>query len=130
MTTPPRYPAYYMINCAHPSHFDQAVSGDAPWLERIRGLRANASRMSHEELNDASDLDAGIPAELGRDYAALRSRKLKRLNVMGGCCGTDHRHVEQIALACMPLFREVGELSFLHLRTGLRISIIDPGMPR
>ena len=99
------YPAYFMINCAHPSHFDHVVRGDEPWAAQIRGLRANASKMSHAELNDASELDAGNPTELGQEYAALRTHKLKRLNVMGGCCGTDHRHVEQIAIACLPTFR-------------------------
>ena len=100
------YPAYFMINCAHPSHFDQAVEGDEPWVERIRGLRANASRMSHAELDVAPELDAGVPSELGQEYAGLRNQQLKHLNVMGGCCGTDHRHVEHIATACLPLFRE------------------------
>lgn len=99
------YPAYYMINCAHPSHFDRVVCADEPWVERIRGLRANASRMSHAELDDAPELDAGDPAELGRQYAELRRQALKHLNVMGGCCGTDHRHIEQIASNCLPLFR-------------------------
>jgi homocysteine S-methyltransferase len=99
------YPAYFMINCAHPSHFDEVVGGDEPWVERIRGLRANASRMSHAELNEATELDAGSPSDLGRDYAGLKSGRLKNLNVMGGCCGTDERHIEQIALACLPLFR-------------------------
>ncbi|CAG0986083.1 homocysteine S-methyltransferase [Methylophilaceae bacterium] len=100
------YPAYFMINCAHPSHFDHVVPEDEPWVARIRGLRANASRMSHDELNEAPELDAGSPAELGQEYAALRTLKLKWLNVMGGCCGTDHRHIEQIAIACRPIFRK------------------------
>lgn len=100
------YPAYYMINCAHPSHFEHVVPGDESWTSRIRGLRANASRMSHAELNEATELDAGDPTELGREYAALRMLKLKNLNVMGGCCGTDHRHIEQIALACQPTFQK------------------------
>lgn len=99
------YPAYFMINCAHPSHFDHVVRGDQAWTLRVRGLRANASRMSHAELNEAPELDPGNPTELGQEYAALRRNKLKRLNVMGGCCGTDHRHVEQIATACLPTFR-------------------------
>lgn len=99
------YPAYFMINCAHPSHFDQVVGGSELWLQRIRGLRANASRMSHAELNDATQLDAGVPSDLGHEYAGLKNRQLKHLNVMGGCCGTDHRHIEHIALACLPLFR-------------------------
>ncbi len=100
------YPAYFMINCAHPGHFDNVVDGGEAWTGRIRGLRANASRMSHAELNEAAALDAGNPIELGQQYAALRMHKLKRLNVMGGCCGTDHRHVEQITIACLPQFRE------------------------
>ena len=98
------YPAYFMINCAHPTHFSSVIGGEESWLERIRGLRANASTMSHAELNEAPELDAGNPAELGRNYAALKGQQLKSLNVFGGCCGTDHRHIEQIALACSPLF--------------------------
>lgn len=99
------YPAYFMINCAHPSHFNNVIKGDEPWVDRIRGLRANASRMSHAELNEAPDLDWGDPSDLGQQYAALRNQQLKHLNIMGGCCGTDHRHIEQIAAACLPLFR-------------------------
>jgi S-methylmethionine-dependent homocysteine/selenocysteine methylase len=98
------YPAYYMINCAHPSHFDHAIHPDEPWTQRLRGIRANASRMSHAELNDATELDAGNPVEFGLEYARLRTGKLARLNVVGGCCGTDHRHIEQLALSCSPLF--------------------------
>lgn len=101
-------PAYFMVNCAHPSHLERALSADEPWAGRIRGLRANASRMSHAELNEAPELDAGDPTELGREYAALRRGALGHLNVMGGCCGTDHRHVEQIAIACLPIFRDRG----------------------
>ncbi|MEO5699062.1 MAG: homocysteine S-methyltransferase family protein [Casimicrobiaceae bacterium] len=99
------YPSYFMINCAHPTHFSDVVDGNVDWTSRIRGLRANASLMSHAELNEAPELDAGDPIALGRDYAALKEQKLKYLNVFGGCCGTDHRHVHQIALACLPLFR-------------------------
>jgi S-methylmethionine-dependent homocysteine/selenocysteine methylase len=99
------YPSYFMINCAHPSHFSTIVEGEQPWKDRIHGLRANASKMSHAELNEASELDAGDPEALGRDYAMLKSRQLKHLNVFGGCCGTDHRHVDQMAFACLPLFR-------------------------
>ena len=99
------YPSYFMINCAHPTHFSGVVDGGEEWTSRIRGLRANASMMSHAELNEAPELDAGNPEELGRDYAALKKEKLKYLNVFGGCCGTDHRHVHQMALACLPLFR-------------------------
>lgn len=99
------YPCYYMINCAHPTHFERVLATGEPWVERIRGLRANASRMSHAELNESPALDTGSPAELGLEYVQLKTR-LRRLNVMGGCCGTDHRHIEQIASAYLSLFRE------------------------
>lgn len=99
------YPAYYMLNCAHPQHFDSVLEPDASWTGRIRGLRANASRKSHTELNESSELDIGDPAELGTQYAWLKQHRLPRLNVLGGCCGTDQRHVESIAAACAPLFR-------------------------
>lgn len=92
-------PAYYMINCAHPTHFDGVLQPGEAWTKRIRGLRANASRRSHQELNDAPDLDAGDPIELGGQYRAL-VRTHPQMNVLGGCCGTDHRHVECIGLAC------------------------------
>jgi homocysteine S-methyltransferase len=98
------YPCYYMINCAHPAHFEHVLATDELWMDRIRGLRANASRKSHAELNESTELDAGDPVELGTQYAGLK-KQLPRLNVMGGCCGTDHRHVEQIAEICSPLFR-------------------------
>ncbi len=97
------YPAYYMINCAHPTHFEHVLGDGASWVRRIRGLRANASRQSHAELNESPTLDIGDPVELGQQYAALK-RRLPQLCVLGGCCGTDHRHVEQIAAACAPLF--------------------------
>jgi S-methylmethionine-dependent homocysteine/selenocysteine methylase len=93
-------PAYYMINCAHPTHFETEMSAGAPWLERIVGLRANASRRSHAELDESPDLDAGHPAELGRQYRELREI-LPHLNVLGGCCGTDLRHLEAICESCL-----------------------------
>jgi len=95
------HPAYYMLNCAHPSHFDAALDPAAPWAARLRGLRANASRMSHAELDAAEELDLGDPEALGAEYAALRER-LPQLSVLGGCCGTDERHIDRIARACLP----------------------------
>lgn len=92
-------PAYYMINCAHPTHFEDVMGSGQTWTRRIRGLRANASRRSHQELNDSADLDAGDPTELGGQYRDLVQAH-PQINVLGGCCGTDHRHVECIALAC------------------------------
>jgi S-methylmethionine-dependent homocysteine/selenocysteine methylase len=87
------YAAYYMINCAHPTHFEDVLRDGGAWLERIRGLRANASQRSHAELDQSTDLDAGDPEELGRQYRALHAL-LPKLTVVGGCCGTDHRHVD------------------------------------
>ena len=92
-------PAYYMINCAHPTHFDATLAGKGGWLDRIRGIRANASKRSHAELNEAPDLDDGDPVELGGQYQALGLRH-PQINVLGGCCGTDHRHIAQICAAC------------------------------
>ncbi len=86
------YPAYYMINCAHPEHFANVLNAPGQWRQRIRGVRANASRRSHAELDNCTDLDAGDPIELGAAYRGLRDR-LPGLIVVGGCCGTDHRHV-------------------------------------
>jgi S-methylmethionine-dependent homocysteine/selenocysteine methylase len=91
-------PAYFMVNCAHPTHFAHVLAPDADVTERIRGLRPNASRMSHAELDEATELDSGDPADLGARSAALRAT-LPRLNVVGGCCGTDDRHVGAIARA-------------------------------
>src|SRR3712207_8728861 len=76
-------PAYYMINCAHPLHFEDAIAAGERWVDRIRGIRANASTMSHAELDAMTELDSGDPADLGRRYRDLRSR-LRRFSVMGG----------------------------------------------
>ncbi|MGH8501039.1 MAG: homocysteine S-methyltransferase family protein [Gammaproteobacteria bacterium] len=92
------YAAYYMINCAHPTHFEHVLREAGVWRERIRGLRANASKRSHAELDESTDLDDGDPAQLGREYQGLHAL-LPNLTVVGGCCGTDHRHVEAICRA-------------------------------
>jgi S-methylmethionine-dependent homocysteine/selenocysteine methylase len=89
-------PAYYMINCAHPTHFDHVLDAAAPWMKRLRGLRANSSRCSHAELDESPVLDAGDPVQLGKEYAAILWR-FPHINVLGGCCGTDHRHVACIS---------------------------------
>jgi S-methylmethionine-dependent homocysteine/selenocysteine methylase len=90
--------AYYMVNCAHPSHFANVLEPEEAWTRRIRGLRANASRLSHAELDEATELDTGDPAELADDYLALRER-MPCLSVLGGCCGTDHRHIDALSVA-------------------------------
>ena len=86
--------AYFMVNCAHPSHFSNVI-GDTDWARRIRGLRCNASKMSHAELDEAEVLDDGDVHELASDYRAL-VEKMPWLNVLGGCCGSDLRHVTEI----------------------------------
>lgn len=91
-------PAYYMINCAHPTHFSHVLPADKSWTGRIRAVRANASIRSHAELDQADELDAGDPVDLGARNAALKAL-LPSLNIFGGCCGTDHRHVEEICKA-------------------------------
>jgi S-methylmethionine-dependent homocysteine/selenocysteine methylase len=90
--------AYFMVNCAHPTHFEPVLAAGDAWLERVRGVRANASRMSHAELDAATELDDGDPDDLATRYVELR-RLMPKLNVLGGCCGTDIRHVERIAAA-------------------------------
>lgn len=88
-------PVYFMINCAHPSHFASALAGPGEWKRRIGGVRANASRRSHQELDEATELDSGDPAELAGEYLDLKEA-LPELRVLGGCCGTDTRHVAGI----------------------------------
>lgn len=101
------YPSYFMINCAHPTHFENILSRGEPELSRIRGVRANSSRKSHQELNESTELDSGNPAELGQHYISIKQH-LQQLNIIGGCCGTDHRHVAAMATACVPLFSASG----------------------
>lgn len=94
-----RTPAYFMINCAHPTHFAATLAEGGAWTRRVRGLRANASKCSHAELDESPELDVGNPKELGAQYREIL-RNQPQMRVLGGCCGTDHRHVEQICLAC------------------------------
>ncbi|HZV78291.1 MAG TPA: homocysteine S-methyltransferase family protein [Candidatus Binatus sp.] len=95
-------PVYFMINCAHPTHFASVLNSQDAALERIHGLRANASARSHRELNDSRELDAGVPEELGRQYSQMVSDH-PQINVLGGCCGTDQRHIRCIAHAVAAL---------------------------
>jgi len=93
-----QYPQYYMINCAHPTHFLSSLPSGATWLSRLRGIRANASAKSHAELDEAEDLDSGNPAELAEQYRKV-AHLLPHLHVVGGCCGTDFRHIQEISKA-------------------------------
>lgn len=90
-------PAYYMINCAHPTHFMSALEAGADWTRRIKAVRANASRLSHAELDEATELDRGDIGELADLYHELGS--VLDLRVVGGCCGTDHEHIAAITAA-------------------------------
>ncbi len=92
---------YFGINCAHPDHFTHVLDADATAIERLGLLRANASRASHTQLDEAEELDDGDPLELADQYAQLL-RSHPHFQVLGGCCGTDVRHVEAIARACVP----------------------------
>ena len=93
--------AYFMINCAHPTHFAHVLEEDGDWRGRIRGLRANASERRHAELDEAEELDPGDPTALAQHYRELQTR-LPNLTVVGGCCGTSHRHVAEICAVMMP----------------------------
>ena len=96
------YVSYFMINCAHPDHFENVLLPDSNWTDRIKGIRANASNKSHAELDEAETLDEGNKEELAKGYQNLKTL-LPNLNIIGGCCGTDHTHMEQI---CEVWFKE------------------------
>ena len=88
-------PVYYMINCAHPTHFSHLFQTQDAWLHRVKGLRGNASCLSHAELNESETLDEGSPSQFGAELSDLNSLS-PHITVLGGCCGTDYRHIEQI----------------------------------
>lgn len=94
-------PVYFMINCAHPTHFERALQAGEGWMKRVHGVRANASAKSHAELDESETLDAGDPLDLGRRYRELQ-QTFPTMRILGGCCGTDHRHVAAICEACVP----------------------------
>ena len=102
-----RYPLYFMINCAHPTHFDDALERGEPWVGRIWGIRANASAKSHAELDESETLDEGDPVDLGSRYRALSSKN-PAIRIFGGCCGTDHRHIAAICEAVLPQAASAG----------------------
>jgi homocysteine S-methyltransferase len=102
-----RAPEYFMVNCAHPTHFEQELDSNAGWTKRIYGIRANASTRSHAELNESETLDAGDTQDLGHRYRRLRTA-FPAMRILGGCCGTDHRHVAAIAAECLPVNIQAG----------------------
>jgi homocysteine S-methyltransferase len=88
-------PDYFMVNCAHPGHVRPALAEEGPWRERIMGMRYNASEKSHAELDEATELDEGDPDQVAAAHERLKPL-LPRLAVLGGCCGTDWRHVARL----------------------------------
>ncbi|MCP8882804.1 homocysteine S-methyltransferase family protein [Devosia sp. XJ19-1] len=98
-------PAYYMINCVHPIHFASTVRHAGAWVDRIGGLRVNASMKSHAELDESETLDIGDWQDLAQRYQRILPL-LPNIRVIGGCCGTDHRHIGAIAHQCLPGYHD------------------------
>ena len=90
------YATHFGVNCAHPTHCAPSFAGlDQATLQRVKQLRVNASKMSHAELDEAEELDAGNIDELAGEVAELSTKY--NLTTIGGCCGTDNRHMQAIA---------------------------------
>ena len=85
-------PDYFLVNCVHPSHIAGALAQPGDWVKRIVGTRANASTASHAELDEAIESGDGDPADFAAAHGALHNR-LPHLSILGGCCGTDARHI-------------------------------------
>lgn len=95
-------PDFYTLNCSHPIEFEPAlVPGD--WTRRLRGIRPNAAKMDKIALCKLGHLEDGDPVELGQQMSGLLDR-YPHFDIWGGCCGTDHRHADQIC-AGLPLNR-------------------------
>ena len=99
-------PIFYMINCAHPSHFQHIFDTNEEWILRIHGIKGNSSKKSHKELDQSTELDSGNPIEFSEDNLKLLY-KLKNLHIIGGCCGTDFQHAEEISKVCLPKFNQI-----------------------
>jgi S-methylmethionine-dependent homocysteine/selenocysteine methylase len=88
-------PEFYLINCSHPLEYEPAIeSGD--WINRVRGVRPNASKMEKIELCQIGHLEDGDPVELGAQCGDL-ARRYPHMDIWGGCCGTWDTHLDQIA---------------------------------
>ena len=119
------YAQYFMVNCAHPLHFRHVFDVREPWMDRIRGVRANSSMRSHAELDNSTELDAGNPTALAEQCSELK-RLLPSLNIVGGCCGTDHRHIEEIARVCSTERARRGQIDRQLRRRSLSHGVITP----
>lgn len=88
-------PEFYSINCSHPLEFEPAIEpGD--WVNRIRGVRPNASKMDKMALCQLGHLEEGDPVELGVLCGDL-ARRYPHMDIWGGCCGTWDKHLNEIA---------------------------------
>ncbi|MGF7162328.1 S-methylmethionine-dependent homocysteine/selenocysteine methylase [Rhodoligotrophos appendicifer] len=96
-------PQHYLIGCVHPTLFREAYQNGpsltAAVAGRIAGLKANASTLPPDQLDRLDHLEAGLPQLFGEQMADLHRRY--GLTVLGGCCGTDHRHIRAIAEALL-----------------------------
>lgn len=93
-------PVCYMTNCVHPKIVYDALSQPFNRNEivksRFLGIQANTSPLSYAELDGSPDLISSEPEEFAEEMIKLRS--ISNMKLFGGCCGTDHRHMEQVAL--------------------------------
>lgn len=103
------YVYYYMINCAHPQHFIETLRNDSNWKKRIWGIRANASTKSHKELDESETIDTGDKCKLAEGYGEIFTL-LPNLCIIGGCCGTNHTHLEEIGHLLLEKEQEVSSL--------------------
>lgn len=88
-------PDFFLVNCAHPSHVEVALTVPGEWTRRIAGTRTNASPAGHDDLDAAVERGDGTPEEFAAAQHRLMNR-LPHLSIVGGCCGTDARHIAAI----------------------------------
>ena len=88
--------AWFGTNCSHPLEFEPAIADAGPWLDRLRYIRPNAAKMDKIALCSLGHLEDGDPEELGEQMGDV-VRRLPRADIIGGCCGTDERHLSEIA---------------------------------
>lgn len=91
-------PTAYMLNCVHPANARRTIAAgpnnSAQLKSRLIGLQGNASRMSPEELDGRVELDADPPERWARAMLSLHDDFDMR--ILGGCCGTDNRHIARL----------------------------------
>jgi S-methylmethionine-dependent homocysteine/selenocysteine methylase len=88
--------AWFGTNCAHPVEFEPAFADAGSWFDRLRYIRPNAAKMDKIALCSLGHLEDGDPVELGGEMGEI-ARRFPRADILGGCCGTDERHLSEIA---------------------------------